>query len=77
MMGLEAIVSAKIDSETKKKLKKYNINASEVMRKALDVEIQRKEQEEFRSLSIKASKALAKIGSENIVKSIREDRDNR
>ena len=76
-MGLEAIISAKIDIETKKKLKKYNINASEVMRKALDAEIQRKEEEEFRLLSEKVSKALVKIGSENIVKSIREDRDNR
>ncbi len=76
-MGMQSTISAKIDEETKKKIKKYNINASEVMRKALELEIQKREEIEFQSLSKKAAKALAKIGADRIVESIREDRDNR
>jgi post-segregation antitoxin (ccd killing protein) len=76
-MGMQSTISAKIDEETKKKIKKYNINASEVMRKALELEIQKKEEMEFHTLSKKAAKALGKIGAEKIVESIREDRDSR
>lgn len=76
-MGMQSTISAKIDEETKKKIKKYNINASEVMRKAIELEIQKREEMEFRALSIKAAKALEKIGSDKIVESIREDRDSR
>jgi antitoxin CcdA len=76
-MGMQSTICAKIDEETKKKLKKYNINASEVMRKALELEIQKIEEAEFRTLSKKAAKAIAKIGADSIVASIREDRDGR
>ncbi|MEX2682844.1 MAG: hypothetical protein Q6373_014735 [Candidatus Sigynarchaeota archaeon] len=76
-MGMQSIISAKIDEETKKKIKKYNINASEVIRKALELEIQKREEMEFRSLSRKAAKALEKIGANKIAESIREDRDSR
>nr|MDO8088312.1 hypothetical protein [Candidatus Sigynarchaeum springense] len=74
---MQSTISAKIDEETKKKIKKYNINASEVMRKALELEIQKREQMEFKALSKKAARALEKIGPDEIAKSIRDDRDSR
>ncbi|MHA1689164.1 MAG: hypothetical protein ACTSUN_07490 [Promethearchaeota archaeon] len=70
-------ISAKISEELKKKIEKYKINTSQVIRDALDREIKRIEQDEMRELLDIAGKALSKIGKKEIVKSIREDRDTK
>jgi post-segregation antitoxin (ccd killing protein) len=74
---MQTTISAKIDEETKQKIKKYHINASEVMRKAIELEIQKMEEADFRAASREAAKALSKLGPSKIVDSIREDRDSR
>ncbi|MHA1371807.1 MAG: ribbon-helix-helix protein, CopG family [Promethearchaeota archaeon] len=76
-MNFNVTISAKISEELKKKIEKYKINTSQVIRDALDREIKRIEQDEMRELLDIAGKALSKIGKKEIVKSIREDRDTK
>ncbi|MHA1717543.1 MAG: hypothetical protein ACTSXP_18020 [Promethearchaeota archaeon] len=76
-MNFNVTISAKISEEVKKKIEKYKINTSQVIRDALDREIKRIEQDEMRELLDIAGKALSKIGKKEIVKSIREDRDTK
>jgi len=68
-------VSAKVPEELKKKLHKLNVNTSQLVRKALEEEIKRKEEEELKALAVKASRLLKKIPSAEITRVIRETRD--
>lgn len=70
-------VSAKIDTELKEKIARYNINVSKVIKKALEDEIRRREEEEIREMLKEASKILSKVGKENIVQFIRDGREER
>jgi hypothetical protein len=68
-------VSAKIDRELYEKLKRYGIQVSRVVRKALEEEVRRAEEEEVKKLLERMGGILEKIPSEEIVKSIRESRE--
>lgn len=70
-------VSAKIDTELKEKIARYNINVSKVIKKALEDEVRRREEEEIREMLKEASKILSKVGKENIVQFIRDGREER
>lgn len=70
-------VSAKIPLELKVKAKKLGIKTGELIRKALDEEVKRREIEEI-NLELKRLKpVLDKISIEEIVAMIREDREKR
>jgi len=60
-----------------KSSKKYNISISRVIRRALEEEIKRKEEEEIKRKLGEAQAILKKIPSDEIVKSIRESREQR
>jgi post-segregation antitoxin (ccd killing protein) len=52
-------VSTKVKKEILEKARKYNINISEVLRKALEQEIARREEEEARKFTERISKELS------------------
>ena len=68
-------VSAKVKKDLWIKIKKYNVNISRVIRKALEEEVKKREEEELKKELAKASDILKKIPSERIVKHIREARE--
>lgn len=70
-------VSVKVSPETKDKIRKYGIKTSDVLRDALEKEIRRKEIEEIEAELESIKDVLEKISIEDVVKSIREDRDTR
>ncbi|MFQ6051733.1 MAG: type II toxin-antitoxin system CcdA family antitoxin [Candidatus Hydrothermarchaeota archaeon] len=76
-MGSYKTVSAKIDAELKEKINRYNINVSRVIKKALEEEVRRREEEEIKEMLKEASRILSKIGRENIIQFIREGREER
>jgi len=72
-------VSTKVKKELLEKAKEYGINVSEVLRKALEEEVRKREEEEARKAAKELAEALraSNMTIEEVVKSIREDRDNR
>jgi post-segregation antitoxin (ccd killing protein) len=66
-------VSTKVKKEILEKARKYNINISEVLRKALEQEIARRE-EEARKSAERISKEL-RLSEEEVARLIREDRE--
>jgi len=76
-MSNQTTVCAKIPVNLKKKIIELDINASAVMREALQSEVKRKEKEKLRKLAEEAAQILQKIPAEEIVESIRASRDSR
>ena len=71
-------ISAKIRKEVWYKLKKRGVRFSEIIRRAIEEELNKLEKEEELEEKIeKATKILNKIPEEEVVASIREDRDER
>jgi len=68
-------VSAKIDKELREKLRDLSIKPSEVIRRALREEVERRMEEELRMKAKAASEIISKVGTENWTRSIRETRD--
>jgi uncharacterized membrane protein len=70
-------VSARIRRELYEKLKRYGVNVSDVIRRALEEEVRRREEEEVARMLDKVQEILARIPSEELVKAIRSDREER
>ena len=68
-------VSAKIRRDLHEKLKRHGIRISEVIRRALEEEVARREEEETRKALKEAQRILSKIPPEEIVRVIRETRE--
>ncbi|MFP3203253.1 MAG: type II toxin-antitoxin system CcdA family antitoxin [Sulfolobus sp.] len=66
-------VSTKVRRELLEKAKEYNINVSEVLRKALEEEVKKREEEEARKSAEKIAKEL-KLPAEEVARLIEEDR---
>jgi antitoxin component of RelBE/YafQ-DinJ toxin-antitoxin module len=73
----QATVSAKIDVELRKKLKELGIKPSEVIKKALEKEVEERLKLQPYEKVEKASDIIRKVGMEGWVKAIRESRDER
>lgn len=74
-------VSMKVRRSILEKARRYGINVSEFLRKALEEEVRRRELEELAKLAEVVAEGLRKAeaayGVDHIWKSIREDRDSR
>ena len=70
-------VSARIRRELYEKLKRYGVNVSDVIRRALEEEVRRREEEEVARMLDKAQEILARIPSEELVEAIRVSREER
>ena len=73
-MGKTVVISVRIPEELKRELEKYNIDEAEVIRKALINEVKKAKAKE---LEKQIDDVVKKISVDDVVKSIREDRDNR
>lgn len=71
------VLTIRVDKELKKKLKKYKISVSKITRKALEQEISIHEKQELLVAVNEMKTLLQKIPDEEIVKAIRESRDQR
>ena len=76
-MGRYVTVSVKIPVEVKEKLKKFGVKPSEILKKAIDEELRRREIEEIEDKLKELKNVLNKFSREFIVESIREDRESR
>lgn len=74
---MSSVITIRIDRETKKKIKKHGINVSETVRKALQREISKREEEELERALDEAGRILRKIPENDIVRLIRDSRDER
>lgn len=70
-------VSTKIPKQLKEKMDQLKIKPSKLLRKAIEDEIKRRETEELKKEIDNLKPILEKVRMEDIVKSIREDRDSR
>lgn len=70
-------VSVKIPTELKRKMKEHGIKPAEIVRKAIQEEVRRREAEEIDLRLRKLKPILDKISVEEIVAMIREDRESR
>ncbi|MGA2683037.1 MAG: type II toxin-antitoxin system CcdA family antitoxin [Candidatus Bathyarchaeia archaeon] len=69
-------VSTKIPKQLKEKMRTLKIKPSKILRKAIEDEIKRKEAEQLKQEIIRLKPILEKVGMEDIVSSIREDRES-
>ena len=74
---MSVTITAKIPKELKEKIRRFNINASRVIREALEAEVRRREEEQLKALAREVSRILNKIPEEEIVRAIRKARDER
>jgi len=76
-MSKYVTVSVKIPAELKKKLDKYGIKPSRLLKKVIEREILKREAEEISKELSKLSNTLKKFTIDEIVELIREDREGR
>jgi antitoxin CcdA len=71
------IVTVRVKKSLKEKARKYKVNVSKTVRAALEEEIRKREEEELSQALSDIKTILQKIPDEQIVKAIRESRDQR
>ncbi|MGQ4891170.1 MAG: type II toxin-antitoxin system CcdA family antitoxin [Candidatus Njordarchaeia archaeon] len=76
-MGNTTIVTSKVPKELKEKAKKLGINISKVLRRALEEEVRKREEELFKKSVNEAARILRNVDIDKIIKSVREDRGQR
>jgi antitoxin CcdA len=76
-MKRHVTVSVKVPAELKESMDAYGVETSKVLRKALEDEVTRRKVEELKKEGAKMKGLFAKIPIEDVVKSIRDDRDHR
>lgn len=74
-MGKYVTISIKIPREVKEKLEKFGIKPSELLKKAIEEELMKREVEEIKKKIEELKDVFAKVPIEFVVKSIREDRE--
>ncbi len=74
---MSEILTVRVDKNLKEKLRKYKIPASKIAREALEEEIKKHEAQETASAVSEMKTLLNKIPDDQIVKAIRESRDQR
>jgi post-segregation antitoxin (ccd killing protein) len=77
LMGNQITVTAKIPSELKERLAKLGVNVSELVREALQCEVERLERERRRKLAEEAGEIFQKIPVAEFVEAVRASRENR
>jgi len=70
-------VSAKISKQLKEKIQRFKIKPSKILRKALEDEVKKKEVEELKQEIARLKPVLERVSMDEIIKSIREDRESR
>lgn len=73
----EAIITVRIKKSLKEKIKKHGINVSKAVKEALEDEVARREDAELAEAVSQLKAVLQKIPDDEIVRAIRESRDQR
>jgi Arc/MetJ-type ribon-helix-helix transcriptional regulator len=71
---MSVTISVRIPKELKEEIKKYGINISHVVRKALEEELRKKKIEEAKEAAKRLGVFFSKISEEDIVKCIKISR---
>ena len=74
---MSEIVTVRVKKSLKEKARKYKINVSKIVRVALEDEVKKQEDTELLRAVSEMKVLLQKIPDEEIVKDIRESRDQR
>lgn len=72
-----ASVTVRIPDELKKELEEAGVKISEITRKALEKEVERIKTERAKEAAVRLSELLADVPDEEIIKALRETRDQR
>lgn len=73
----EAIITIRVKRTLKEKIKKHGINVSKTVRDALEDEVARREDAELAEAVSQLKAVLQKIPDDEIVRAVRESRDQR
>jgi len=76
-MGKSVVISVRIPEEQKEELEKYNIDEAEVIRRALVNEVKKAKAKELEKEAKEIKEVLSKIPIEDVIKEIREDKNER
>ena len=71
------MVTVRVEKSLKEKARKYKVDVSKTLRSALEAEIRKREEEELIQALSDIKTILQKIPDDEIVKAIRESRDQR
>ncbi|MEM0093348.1 MAG: type II toxin-antitoxin system CcdA family antitoxin [Thermofilum sp.] len=71
------IITVRLSRELKRKVKELNINVSEVVRRALEEEVERRERELLVKSLAEARRTLSKLSDEEIIQAVRASREER
>jgi len=74
---MSEVVTIRVDKVLKEKIKKYKISISKITREALEEEIEKHERQELTNAINEMKTLLNKIPDDEIIKAIRESRDQR
>lgn len=74
---MSEVVTVRVDKTLKEKIRKYRINVSKITREALEEEIKKHERQELANAIREMKTVLNKIPDDEIIKAIRESRDQR
>ncbi len=74
---MSEIITVRVDKKLKAKLKKHKINVSKTVRTALEDEVSKREDAELIEAIAEMKAILQKIPDDEIVRAIRESRDQR
>jgi sugar phosphate isomerase/epimerase len=74
---MTVLVTLRIDEETKRKVKRYGIQVSQIARAAILQEIERREREEALGALKRMKGLLERVDTERVVDHIREERQAR
>jgi post-segregation antitoxin (ccd killing protein) len=74
---MSEVVTIRVDKVLKEKIRKYRISVSKITREALEEEIKKHERQELANAISEMKTLLNKIPDDEIVRAIRESRDQR
>jgi len=74
---MSEVVTVRVKKSVKEKVRKYKINVSKTVRAALEDEIKKREEEELVQAVAGMKAILQKIPDEEILRAVRESRDQR
>jgi post-segregation antitoxin (ccd killing protein) len=72
-----SVITVRVEKSLKEKIRKHKINVSKTVRAALEDEIKKRENAELIQAISQMKAVLQKIPDDEIVKAIRESRDQR
>jgi antitoxin CcdA len=74
---MSEVLTVRVDKDLKGKIRKYKLNVSQITRQALEEEIRKRERQELTDTIAEMKALLEKIPDEEIVKAIRDAKDQR